>query len=127
MIQAGTYLNVTDNSGAKDVCCIKVSGGYRKRYAFVGDIIIISVKSLRSKRKAASRVKKGDVLKALVVRSKSAKKDFSGKSLSFLENSVVLLNNQYKPIGSRVFGPVPKTISFSKFLKVSSISANTLN
>jgi large subunit ribosomal protein L14 len=126
MIQSGTYLNVIDNSGAKDVCCIKVSTGYRRRYSFVGDVIVVSVKSLRSKRKATSKVKKGDVVKALVVRTKSNKKDFSGKTLSFLENSVVLLNNQYKPIGSRVFGSVPMALSFSKYLKVSSISSNTI-
>ena len=62
MIQSGTYLNVIDNSGAKDVCCIKVSKGYRRRYAFIGDVITVSVKSLRSKRKATSKVKKGDVI-----------------------------------------------------------------
>jgi large subunit ribosomal protein L14 len=126
MIQSGTYLNVIDNSGAKDVCCIKVSKGYRRRYAFIGDVITVSVKSLRSKRKATSKVKKGDVIKALVVRTKTNKKDFSGKTLGFLENSVVLLTNQSKPIGSRVFGTLPKTFNFSKYLKVSSISSNTI-
>ena len=126
MFQSGTYLNVIDNSGAKDVCCIKVSKGYRRRYAFIGDVITVSVKSLRSKRKATSKVKKGDVIKALVVRTKTNKKDFSGKTLGFLENSVVLLTNQSKPIGSRVFGTLPKTFNFSKYLKVSSISSNTI-
>ena len=126
MIQSGTYLNVIDNSGAKDVCCIKVSKGYRRRYAFIGDVITVSVKSLRSKRKATSKVKKGDVIKALVVRTKTNKKDFSGKTLGFLENSVVLLTNQSKPIGSRVFGTLPKTFNFSKYLKVSSISSTTI-
>lgn len=126
MIQSGTYLNVIDNSGAKEVCCIKVSKGYRRRYAFIGDVITVSVKSLRSKRKATSKVKKGDVIKALVVRTKTNKKDFSGKTLGFLENSVVLLTNQSKPIGSRVFGTLPKTFNFSKYLKVSSISSNTI-
>jgi len=126
MIQSGTYLNVIDNSGAKDVCCIKVSKGYRRRYAFIGDVITVSVKSLRSKRKATSKVKKGDVIKALVVRTKTNKKDFSGKTLGFLENSVVLFTNKSKPIGSRVFGTLPKTFNFSKYLKVSSISSNTI-
>ena len=77
MIQTGTFLNIIDNSGAKEVCCIKVSKGYRRRYAFTGDVITVSVKSLKSKRKATSKVKKGDVVKALVVRTKSEKKDFS--------------------------------------------------
>jgi|TARA_B100000123_G_C25461918_1_gene310731 large subunit ribosomal protein L14 len=127
MIQSGTRLNVIDNSGAKSVSCIKVSKGYRRRYAFVGDVITVSVKSLRSKRKATSKVKKGDVVKALVVRTKTGKKDFSGKSLGFFENSVVLLTNQYKPIGSRIFGTLPKFFDFSKYLKVSTISSNTIN
>ena len=126
MIQTGTFLNIIDNSGAKEVCCIKVFKGYRRRYAFTGDVITVSVKSLRSKRKATSKVKKGDVVKALVVRTKTEKKDFSGKSLGFLENSAVLLTNQFKPIGSRVFGTLPKTVEFSKYLKVSSISSNTI-
>jgi large subunit ribosomal protein L14 len=126
MIQSGTYLNVVDNSGAKDVCCIKVSKGYRRRYAAIGDVITVSVKALRSKRKATSKVKKGDVVKALVVRTKTNQKDFSGKTLGFLENSVVLLTNQFKPIGSRVFGTLPETFNFSKYLKVSSLSSNTI-
>mgnify|MGYP003956924095 CR=1 FL=1 len=98
MIQTGSYLKVIDNSGAKDVCCIKVLGGYRKRYASVGGMILVSVKNLRRKRKATAKVKKGDVLKALVTRTKSKTTDFSGKSFQYLENSVILLNNQLKPL-----------------------------
>ena len=126
MIQSGTYLNVVDNSGAKDICCIKVLPGYKRKYASVGDIIVVSVKSLRSKRRSTSKVKKGDVLKALVVRTKVGSKDFSGKQLSFLENSAVLLNNQFKPLGTRVFGPGPKEFNYTKYLKVSSLSAGSI-
>ena len=126
MIQSGTYLNVADNSGAKDICCIKVLPGYRRRYASVGDIIVVSVKSLRSKRRSTSRVKKGDVLKALIVRTKVGLKDFSGKRLTFLENSAVLLNNQFKPLGTRVFGPVPKELTYTKYLKVASLSSGSI-
>ena len=127
MIQSGTYLNVIDNSGAKDVCCIKVLPGYKRKYASIGDIIIVSVKSLRSKRRATSKVKKGDVMKALVVRTKVGHKDFSGKQLTFLENSAVLLNNQFKPLGTRVFGPVPKEFNYTKYLKVASLSAGSIS
>jgi large subunit ribosomal protein L14 len=83
MIQNGTYLNVIDNSGAKNVCCIKVSPGYRNRYASIGDVITVSVKNLRTKRRATSKVKKGEVLKALVVRTKAPVKDYSNKTLTF--------------------------------------------
>ena len=127
MIQNGTYLNVIDNSGAKTVYCIQVKGGYKKRYANIGDIITVSVKALRSKRRSTSKVKKGDVLKALVVRTKVGAKDFSGKKISFLENSAVLLNNQFKPLGTRVFGPVPKAFNYTKYLKVPSISSGSLS
>ena len=127
MIQSGTYLNVIDNSGAKDICCIKVLPGYKRKYASIGDIIVVSVKSLRSKRRATSKVKKGDVLKALVVRTKIGYKDFSGKQLTFLENSAVLLNNQFKPLGTRVFGPVPKEFNYTKYLKVASLSAGSIS
>ena len=97
MIQNGTYLNVIDNSGAKKVYCIQVKGGYKKRYARIGDIITVSVKMLRTKRRATSKVKKGEVLKALIVRTKCGLKDYSNKSISFFENSVILLNNNNRP------------------------------
>ena len=102
MIQAGTYLNVIDNCGAKNVCCIKVLSGYRRRYANVGDLIVVSVKNLRTKRRSASKIKKGEVSKAVVVRTKSPIKNFSGESFNFFENTVVLLNNQKKPMGTRI-------------------------
>jgi len=99
MIQNGTYLNVIDNSGAKLVCCIQVKKGWKKRYAGMGDIIVVSVKSLRNKRRATSKVKKGEVLKALIVRTKSSFKEYSNKSINFFENSAILLTNNNRPIG----------------------------
>jgi large subunit ribosomal protein L14 len=119
MIQSGTYLNVVDNSGAKKACCLKVLKGYQRRYAFPGDVIIVSIKSLRSKRRSTSKAKKGQIFKALVVRTKARiKKSFSGESLNFFENSVVLLNNQNKLIGTRIFGTLPKFFRYTKFLKL---------
>jgi len=110
----------------KNVSCIKVAPGYKKRYASIGDIITVSVKNLRSKRRATSKVKKGEVLKALVVRTKSNLKDYSGKTLKFFENSVVLLNNKNRLIGTRVFGVIPKIFRFTKHLKIASLSVGLI-
>jgi|TARA_B110000967_G_scaffold188864_1_gene212067 large subunit ribosomal protein L14 len=127
MIQNGTYLNVIDNSGAKKVYCIQVKGGYKKRYARIGDIITVSVKMLRTKRRATSKVKKGEVLKALIVRTKCGLKDYSNKSISFFENSVILLNNNNRPIGTRIFGILPKFFRYTKHLKIASLSAGLIS
>jgi large subunit ribosomal protein L14 len=123
MIQTGTFLNVIDNSGAKNVLCIKVLSGYKRRYAKIGDLIVVSVKNLRSKRRATSKIKKGEISKAVVVRTKSKVRSFSGEHINFFENSVVLLNNQKKPIGTRIFGCLPKTFRFTKYLRLVSLSA----
>ena len=123
MIQKGTFLKVVDNSGAKAVCCIQVLKGYRKRYAFVGDIVVVSVKSLRSKRRSFSRIKKGEVLKALVVRTKRSLMAYSSDSLEFFENSAVLLNPQYKLIGTRIFGSIPISFRGTKYLKIMSLAS----
>lgn len=123
MIQNGTYLNVIDNSGAKLVCCIQVKKGWKKRYANMGDIIVISVKSLRNKRRITSKVKKGEVLKALIVRTKSSFKEYSNKSINFFENSAILLTNNNRPIGTRIFGVLPKFFRYSKHFKIASLSA----
>jgi len=126
MIQSGTFLNVIDNSGAKEVCCIKVLPGYRRRYAYIGDKIVVTIKSLRNKRRTASKTKKGEVLKALIVRTKSITKEYSGKNLKFFENSVILLNNQNKPIGTRIFGSIPKFFRYTKHLRIASLSAGLI-
>lgn len=127
MIQNGTHLNVVDNSGAKQVCCIKVLGGSQRRYASIGDVLVVSIKSLRRKRRATSKTKKGDVLKALIVRTKIGSKSFSGDNLSFLDNSVVLLNRQYKLIGTRIFGGLAKSFRYTKFIRVSSLSPGLID
>lgn len=123
MIQKGSFLSVIDNSGAKSVCCIRIVGGYRKRYAFLGDVLVVSVKTLRNKRRSSSKVKKGDVLRAAVVRTKRRIVSFSGNSLSFKQNSVVLMNKQNKIIATRVFGSVPKQLNYTRLLKIVSLSA----
>jgi len=126
MIQSGTFLNVIDNSGAKSVACIKVLSGYRRRYANIGDLIVVSVKNLRAKRRSSSKIKKGEITKALVVRTKSSLRSFSGEEINFFENSVVLLNNQKKPLGTRIFGSLPKFFRFTKFLRIISLSAGLI-
>jgi large subunit ribosomal protein L14 len=126
MIQKGTYFKVVDNSGAKKACCIHVSGGYRKRYGKTGDVIVVSIKSLRAKRREVSKIKKGDVLKALIVKTKVFKPSYSQECVSFFENSVVLLNNQNKLIGTRVFGPIEKTFRYTKYLRILSLASGVI-
>ena len=126
MIQSGTVLNVIDNSGAKEVRCIKVLAGYKRRYAKVGDLIVVSVIALRTKRRLTSKIKKGEVLKALVVKTKTPLKTFYGESLNFFENSAVLLNNQSKPIGSRIFGALPQKFRYTKHLRLASLSVGLI-
>ena len=123
MIQKGSKLIVIDNSGARFVSCIHVPGGYRKRYAFIGDNIIVSVKKLRNKRKLFSKVKKGDVIKALIIRTKTSLKSYSAEHLFFKENCVVLLNKQNKLIGTRMFGIIPSFFRYTRFLKIVSLAS----
>jgi large subunit ribosomal protein L14 len=126
MIQSGTYLNVIDNSGAKDVCCIKVSKGYRRRYASIGDIITVSIKNIRKKKKLTSKVQKGDVTKALVVRTRSSTTSKLNERSKFFENSAVLITKQNKLIGTRIFGAVPKSFKYTKFLRIASLCAGLI-
>ena len=123
MIQKGTCLNVVDNSGAKTVCCIQVVKGYRNRYAKVGDVIIVSIKNLRMKRRLTTKVKKGDVCKALIIRTKSSHKFYGPEELNFLSNDVVLLSRQDKLVATRIFGLVPRSFRFSKYLRIISLSS----
>lgn len=123
MIQVGTILNVVDNSGARKACCIKVLSGYKRRYANIGDLIVVSIKSLRTKRKAMSKTKKGEIYKALIVRTITCQKHFSEETLGFFENSVVLLSKQNKFIGTRVFGSLPNSFRYTKYLKLVSLSS----
>jgi len=127
MIQHGTYVGIVDNSGAKTALCIKVVSGFRRRYANIGDLIMVSIKSLRGKRRLVSKTKKGEIYKAVVVRTKVVKTRFSGDCLQFFENSVALLSKQNKFIGTRVFGSVPRSFRYNKFLKVASLAAGLVS
>lgn len=128
MIQNGTFLNVLDNSGAKTVCCIKVSKGYKKRYSNIGDVIVVSVKSIRQRKNVISKVKKGEVVRALIIRiKKRTRVNSSFEFFSFDENAVVLLNKQNKFIGTRVFGPVSTFFRSTRFLKIVSMSSGIIN
>jgi large subunit ribosomal protein L14 len=126
MIQKGSYLNVIDNSGAKVVCCFHLFNGFRKRYGCAGALILVSIKSLRSRRKQSSKVKKGEIFRAVVVRTAISKLSVTGAKVFFKENSVVLLNKQMKPVGTRVFGTIFNSIRFGKFLKVASLSSGLI-
>ena len=122
MIQMQSFLNVADNSGAKKVCCIKVLGGSKRRYARVGDIVVVSVKEAMPN----SKVKKGDVLKAVVVRtSKEIGRD-DGTYLKFDDNSAVLISNALEPIGTRIFGPVARELRARQFMKIISLAPEVL-
>lgn len=126
MIQNGTMLKVSDNSGAKQASCIKVLNGYKRRYAFIGDTVIVSIQSLRSKRRAQSKVKKGSVMKGVVIRTKTTKNNPSHIRSNFFENSIVLINSQGKPIGTRIVGGLSKNIRYSRFMRLVAISAGLI-
>lgn len=122
MIQAETKLTVADNSGAKTLYCIKVLGGSRRRYASVGDIIVVSVKEAIPN----SKVKKGDVLKAVVVRTKKEIRRPDGTFIRFDDNSAVLINQQKEPIGTRIFGPVARELRAKRYMKIISLAPEVL-
>ncbi|HRE45699.1 MAG TPA: 50S ribosomal protein L14 [Terricaulis sp.] len=122
MIQMQTNLDVADNSGAKRVMCIKVLGGSKRRYATVGDIIVVSVKEAMPR----GRVKKGDVRKAIVVRVSKDLKRKDGSTIRFDSNAAVLINNQGEPIGTRIFGPVPRELRAKNHMKIVSLAPEVL-
>lgn len=126
MIQQQTILKVSDNSGAKTVRCIRVLGGFRKKYAKLGDNIIVSVQQLRNKSKNTSKVKKGEVYKALIIRTKVPFKKKDGSQIWFGENSVVLVNKQENPVSTRIIGPLPKLLKKKKFQKFISMSSGLI-
>ncbi|HET6491259.1 MAG TPA: 50S ribosomal protein L14 [Syntrophales bacterium] len=122
MIQMRTILNAADNSGAKKVSCIGVLGGSRKRIATVGDVIVVSVKEAIPN----AKVKKGDVMKAVVVRTKKEVRRPDGTYLKFDDNSAVLINNQMEPVGTRIFGPVARELRAKQFMKIISLAPEVL-
>jgi large subunit ribosomal protein L14 len=122
MIQTESYLNVADNSGAKTLLCIKVLGGSRRRYASVGDIITCSVKSAIPN----SPIKKGDKVRAVIVRTKKEIRRPDGSYIKFDENAAVVIDNQMNPRGTRVFGPVARELREKNFMKVVSLAPEVL-
>jgi len=108
MIQQQTILKVSDNSGAKSAKCIKVLGGFKKRFAKLGNVIVVSIKELRNKSRRTSKVKKGEVYKALIIKTKAKQTRKDGSVLFFDNNSISLMNTQGKPLATRIIGPVPK-------------------
>jgi large subunit ribosomal protein L14 len=117
-----TNLDVADNSGAKRVMCIKVLGGSKRRYATVGDIIVVSIKEAIPR----GKVKKGDVRKAIVVRVSKDIKRRDGSVIRFDSNAAVLINNQGEPIGTRIFGPVPRELRAKNHMKIISLAPEVL-
>lgn len=122
MIQQMTELGVADNSGAKLLRCIKVLGGTKRRYATIGDVIVVSIKEAIPR----SKVKKGEIKKAVVVRTKKAIKRSDGSSIRFDENSAVLITEQGEPLGTRIFGPVARELRGRKFVKIISLAPEVL-
>ena len=118
MIQQETILDVADNSGAKRVMCIRVLGGTRRRYAALGDVIVVSVKEALPN----ARVKKGEVAKAVVVRTRREYGRSDGSYIKFDTNSAVLINAQGEPIGTRIFGPVARELRAKRFMKIISLA-----
>lgn len=122
MIQSFTRLNVADNSGAKEVMCIKVLGGSKRRYATIGDVIVASVK----KALPNGKVKKGQVIKAVVVRTKKELHREDGALIRFDDNAAVILDSKRDPVGTRIFGPVGREIRYANFMKIVSLAPEVL-
>ncbi|MBI5681622.1 MAG: 50S ribosomal protein L14 [Deltaproteobacteria bacterium] len=122
MIQMRSILTVADNSGAQKVSCIKVLGGTRKRYARIGDIIIVSVKEAIPH----GKVKKGDVARGVLVRAIKETKRLDGSYIKFDDNSIVLINKDNEPIGTRIFGPVARELRAKRFMKIVSLAPEVL-
>ncbi|MFO7180503.1 MAG: 50S ribosomal protein L14 [Pseudomonadota bacterium] len=122
MIQMQSFLDVADNSGAKRVQCIKVLGGSRRRYAGLGDVIVVSIKEALP----GSKVKKGDTARAVVVRTRREYRRTDGSYIKFDDNSAVLINNQLEPVGTRIFGPVARELRAKRFMKIISLAPEVL-
>ena len=122
MVQMQTYLKVADNTGAKEIMCIRVLGGTRRRYANIGDVIVASVK----KATPGGTVKKGDVVKAVIVRSKKGLRRDDGSYIRFDENAAVIINTDKNPVGTRIFGPVARELRDKDYLKIASLAPEVL-
>ena len=122
MVQMNTILDVADNSGAKRVMCIKVLGGSKRKYASIGDVIVVSIREAIPQ----AKVKKGDVAKAVIVRTKKEIRRTDGSYIRFDGNSAVLINKDNEPIGTRIFGPVARELRAKKFMKIISLAPEVL-
>jgi len=122
MIQMESVLDVADNSGAKRVRCIKVLGGSKRKYATVGDIIVVSIKDAAPN----GKVKKGQVARAVIVRTRKEVRRRDGSYIRFDDNSAVLINKENEPVGSRIFGPVARELRAKKFMKIVSLAPEVL-
>lgn len=122
MIQMQTNLDVADNSGARRVMCVKVLGGSKRRFASIGDVIVVSIKDAIPR----GKVKKGDVHRAVIVRTAKGLKRQSGEQIRFDNNSVVLINKQGEPIGTRIFGPVTRELRGKGYMKIISLASEVL-
>ena len=122
MVQMQTYLKVADNTGAKELMCIRVLGGTRRRYANIGDVVVASVK----KTTPGGVVKKGEVVKAVIVRSKSGIRREDGSYIRFDENAAVIIENDKNPRGTRIFGPVARELRDKGYLKILSLAPESL-
>lgn len=122
MIQQETRLTVADNSGARELLCIRVLGGSKRRYANIGDVIVCAVKNATP----GGVVKKGDVVKAVIVRTKSGMRRTDGSYLKFDENAAVVIKEDLSPVGTRIFGPVARELRDKKFMKIVSLAPEVL-
>jgi len=127
MIQKGSYLTVADNSGAKKVSCIHIYTS-KKKVAKIGDLILVSIKALRASKRLKLKIKKGEICKAVILRSylHLAGSRIYASTVAFFENSVILLDKQNKLIGSRIIGPVPKIFRYTKYSRISSLAPGVL-
>lgn len=122
MIQQETVMNVADNSGARKVQCIKVLGGSKRKYARIGDVVVVSVKEAIPR----GRVKKGSIQRAVIVRTRKEQRRSSGEVIRFDRNAAVLINKQGEPVGTRIFGPVTRELRARKFMKIISLAPEVL-
>lgn len=126
MLQLQSFLNIRDNTGVRLVKCIKVLGGFKRRYAVIGDIVVVSVRAIRVRNKnrfkSEMKIKKGQVVRALIVQTKKTIVRNTGEYVSFSQNTAVLIAKDNKPMGTRVFASIPRELRFHKMMKIASLS-----
>lgn len=126
MLQLQSFLNIRDNTGVRLVKCIKVLGGFKRRYAFIGDIVVVSVRAIRVRNKnrfkSEMKIKKGQVVRALIVQTKKTLLRTTGEYVVFSQNTAVLISKDNKPVGTRIFASVPRELRFHKMMKIASLS-----